>query len=278
MGESLTPSDRYQANLSALRTLAKLRDRLPIPEDLATLANYSGWADGRVRGFGFDSIGTCKPELRTVLEPLGITPESLITAGGLSAYFTPQPLAVAIWHLAVRILGRAPRAVLEPSAGMGVFLSVGSVPLSIAVEPDPIFAEILRYRFEGRKTDPWAIRQTTLERSGLIAPTFDLIVGNVPFGDWGVVDTDALPELRHKHLQSRVHDYFVCKCVSLLLPGGVTALITHASTMDRREKGVREWLAERVELVSMWRLPADLWESQGAGPVTDLIVVRKRWV
>jgi len=82
--------------------------------------------------------------------------------------------------------------------------------------------------------------------------------------------------LRHKYLQAKVHDYFVCKAVSLLNPGGVVAMITHNSTMDREEVGVREWLNEHAELVAAYRLPANLWEGQGASPVSDVLVLRRR--
>ena len=103
-----------------------------------------------------------------------------------------------------------------------------------------------------------------------------VIIGNAPFGDWGVVDLHAPPMLRHKYLQAKVHDYFVCKSVSLLHPGGVVAMITHNSTLDREEVGVREWLNEHAELVAAYRLPANLWEGQGAAPVSDVLVLRRR--
>ncbi len=109
----------------------------------------------------------------------------------------------------------------------------------------------------------------------MVEPTFDLIVGNAPFGDWGVSDSNCPASLRHRHLQSKVHDYFLCKAVSLLLPGGVCAMITHRSTLDRESVGVREWLAARSELVGAWRMPAELWGDQGAAPVADVLVLRR---
>ena len=134
-----------------------------------------------------------------------------------------------------------------------------------------MFSRILQHRFP-----LWSIRATTLEAAGLQNPCADLIIGNAPFGDWGVADTHAPPMLRHKYLQAKVHDYFVCKSVSLLNPGGVVAMITHNSTMDREEVGVREWLNEHAELVAAYRLPANLWEGQGAAPVSDVLVMRRR--
>lgn len=278
----MTPRERYEANLRALRLLSELRDRPSEASDLTVLAEYEGWADGRVRAHGYDAAGVAKPELRAALELLGFPPESLVGAGGLSAYLTPAKLAETAVAIAVAALGRTPRTVLEPSAGTGRFISALSafgvsehLRKGVAVEPDPVFAEILRLRFDAASGQRgWEIRSSALERSGLVAPAFDLVVGNAPFGDWGVVDETAPSDLRRRHLQSRVHDYFLCKSVSLLLPGGVVAMITHSSTMDRREQGVREWLLERAELVGAWRLPAELWEPQGAAPMSDLIVMR----
>ena len=79
----MTPLSRYLANLSALRTLREVRDRAPNAQDLAHLDQYEGWADERVRRMGYDSALYCQPELRRYLEPLGVTPESLVTQQGL---------------------------------------------------------------------------------------------------------------------------------------------------------------------------------------------------
>lgn len=276
----MTPQDRYRANLAALQLLTILHPGQALTADeQAQLQQYKGWADGRVRAFGYDSAGNAKVELLTALEPLGIKPEPLVNAGGLSAYFTPAPVARSTWELAISALGRNPRMVLEPSAGNGRFLSAMPDTLDngrtfIAIEPDPIYSRILSHLYS-EPQGPWQVRSTTLEKAGLVEPTFDLIIGNAPFGDWGVSDSNCPPSLRRRHLQSKVHDYFLCKSVSLLLPGGVCAMITHRSTLDRESTGVREWLAARSELVGAWRLPAELWGDQGAAPVADLVVLRR---
>jgi hypothetical protein len=231
-----------------------------------------------VRAFGYDSAGTAKPELLSALESLGVKPEPLVNAGGLSAYFTPPAVAAAVWDVALKALGTWPRMVLEPSAGSGRFLDprplAGYAQTLIAIEPDPIYSRILSHLYS-EPQGPWKVRATTLEKAGLVEPTFDLIVGNAPFGDWGVSDSNCPASLRHRHLQSKVHDYFFCKAVSLLLPGGVCAMITHRSTLDRESVGVREWLAARADLVGAWRLPVELWGDQGAVPVADVLVLRR---
>lgn len=265
----MTPRTLFEANITALTELTKA------DPDLNLLALYSGWADARVRNFAFDIVGTLKPELRPLFAELNINPSELVNAGALTAYFTPPEVCSAMWQIALRALGRPPTSIIEPSAGTGRFLSTQPVLSALecqrlAIEPDPIYSRILRARFPS-----WSVRACCFEDAGLQHPCADLIIGNVPFGDWGVVDRHAAPDLRHKHLQARVHDYFVCKAVSLLLPGGVAALITHGSTMDREETGVREWLAERAEIVTAARLPANLWDSQGASVIADVLVLRR---
>ena len=274
----MTPLTRAVANLLALAELLK-----PEP-DTTILAHYEGWADGRVRNPVFDVTGAVKPEHRPLFTQLAtelnIHHEALLNAGGLSAYFTPLPICDCMWQIALRALRRPLRTIIEPSAGTGRFLASQPVLSALsatdavqwlAIEPDPVFSRILQHRFP-----LWSVRATTLEASGLQNACADLIIGNAPFGDWGVVDLHAPPMLRHKYLQAKVHDYFVCKSVSLLNPGGVVAMITHNSTMDREEVGVREWLNEHAELVAAYRLPANLWEGQGAAPVSDVLVLRRR--
>ncbi len=96
----MTPNDRYRANLAALHLLPELHLGQALTSDeQATLRLYEGWADGRVRAFGYDSAGTAKPELLSALAPLGVKPESLVNAGGLSAYFTPPAVAAAVWKM-----------------------------------------------------------------------------------------------------------------------------------------------------------------------------------
>lgn len=274
----MTPQTRAAHNLAALAELLK-----PEP-DTSIFANYEGWADARVRNPVFDVTGAVKPEHRPLFaqlaSELNIHHEALLNAGGLTAYFTPLPICESMWQIALRAFGRQPRTIIEPSAGTGRFLasqpalSASSGPHAVqrlAIEPDPVFSRILQHRFP-----LWAIRATTFEAAGLQNACADIIIGNAPFGDWGVVDLHAPPMLRHKYLQAKVHDYFICKAVSLLNPGGVVAMITHNSTMDREEVGVREWLTEHADLVAAYRLPANLWEGQGAAPVSDVLVLRRR--
>jgi N12 class adenine-specific DNA methylase len=280
-----TPHDRFAANIRAIRAVAARRLGMSEPSAAEHAAAYSGWADARVRNAGFDAAGVAKPELVDALAALAesglaVDHANLVSAPSLSAYLTPAPLAEAIVRLAVVALGRPPSAVLEPSAGTGRFLRAAGLAAApgatlVAVEPDAVLGATLAVQ-HCQPAGDWRLMACPLELAGLRAPSFDLVVGNVPFGEWGVSEPDAPPEMRRRHLQARIHDYVVCKAVSLLREGGVAALITHRSTLDRKETGVREWLWERAELIGAWRLPSELWAPQGAAPVADLLLLRRR--
>jgi len=269
----MTPLSRYFANLSALRILAEQPrlDHTRLWQSQLDL--YEGWADERVRRMGYDSALCCQPELRRHLEPLGVTPESLVTQQGLGALQIPEALVDAAAQALDRELIRSRCALVY---GVGNARRFGQIlnctRTIVVVEPLPVFsqiAELMPSRF--------TVRSAALERSGLTAPCFDAILGCAPLvGDWEVRDEQTPSELRRRHLQAHAPDYTVCKLVSLLVSGGVAALFVPRSVLDREDLGVREWLTERVELLSVWRLPTDLWEHQGSSAVVDLIVVRKR--
>lgn len=280
----MTPQARYRANLDALCCLAELRDRPMTQTDFDRLAQYEGWADERVRRFGFDSAHECLPELRHVLEQLDVEPRLLVGRTGLSAWITPRPLAGAVVLRAIGELKRLPTNVLIPGAGNGNFVeavsdhskfiaSLQTYSASIlAVESDPIFSRILSYRFR-RVAE---IRALSLQTSGLDWPDFDLIAGSAPDGPLeGGTPPSEIADLRWRHLHESAADYFVCKSVSLLRSGGICAMIVPREHMDGERTGAREWLAERATLIECLRLPSDLWESQGSSRVADLVIWRK---
>lgn len=277
LGSLVTPQARYRANLDALCCLAELRDWQPSQIDLDRLAQYEGWADERVRRFGFDSAHECFPELRRVLGQLNVESRSLIGRAGLSAWITPASLARAIVCRALGELGRIAEGILIPGVGTGRFIEAltasRTYPSITAIESDPIFSRILSFRFR-RVAE---IRASSLQTSGLSWPSFDLVVGSAPDGSLeGGTPTDEPADLRWRHLNESAANYFVCKSVSLLRLGGICAMIVPREHMDSERTGVREWLAEHATLIECLRLPSDLWESQGSSRVADLLMWRKK--
>lgn len=281
----MTPQARYLANLDALGCLTELRSRPATQTDLDRLAQYEGWADERVRRFGFDSAHECFPELRRVLGQLGVEPCLLVSKAGLSAWITPAPLARAIVCRALGELGRIADGILIPGAGTGRFIEAltasRTYPSITAIESDPIFSRILSYRLR-RLAE---IRASSLQASGLNWPSFDLVVGSAPDGpleggpsvqEPAYHGVSVVADLRWRHLHESAADYFVCKSVSLLRPGGICAMIVPREHMDGERSGAREWLAERATLIECLRLPSDLWESQRSSRVADLVIWRKK--
>lgn len=258
---------RYEVNLAALRALAHNGD--------LRSATYEGWSDPRVRALGFDAVGTPKREVAELCAALRIDPQVLIA--GPTAPLLPAGIASAVWELGLSALGRVPHAVLDPAASAGRlqesepgWLQERDV-VRVAVEPDPVFGPLLACKHG----HIWEVRQAPIERAGFLAPCFDLIIGCIPFGDQSSEDVECDPSLRKRHLQSRRHEYLICKSVTLLKPGGIAAVIVHRDLLDREDTTVREWIFARTELVGAWRLPDAVWESQGGSYVADVLVLRR---
>lgn len=202
-----------------------------------------------------------------------------IARSTLNAHYTPIPIVRAMWdmlaHLGLSDL-RAPW-VLEPSCGVGHFL--GHAPIDgadllhdriVGVELDQISAAITRALYP--RND---VRQGSFEETSRGLPAvFDVVIGNVPFGDYGVADLSGeIPPA----CMAQVHDYFVARSVSLLRPGGVAVLITSKGTLDKKNNAVRRWLNERAELVAAFRLPGDAFQENAGTQVTaDVIILRRR--
>lgn len=297
-----SPTQRYADNLAALRVLQVLaiEKRQATETERQTLALYSGWGDTAVRKLGMmagvpsQNLINClqmpddepselklestwwsdvvSPQLRTRVEQ--------IRRSSLNAHYTDPELAAATWSGLVHMgLGdlRAP-FILEPSAGVGRFLS--AMPLDqmdtlferiTAIEMEEISASILKYLHPG-------INACHAPFETVVLPAvFDVVIGNVPFGDYQVSDSN-LPD--HGQLPSAcrttIHDYFICRSVSLLRPGGVAALITSTGTMDKKDATARKWLHERAELLGAFRLAGDAHASAGTEVTTDVLFFRRR--
>lgn len=254
----MTPTEAYAANLRALAELAA-----PTGDDSA-LTSYQGWTDPQVRAEGFDAIGEPKPEVAAAYARLGLTAD---LSWDVNRLIVPVKLGETVTMLASHELpafrrrGLYTRCVL-----MGGGLGWPLPHLGSTIEPDPIRARILWRLFPARD-----IRNAPITAAGIAAPCFDLITGSVPTD--GAIGSDVLapPEMRHASLRIAAPDYWLCRAVSTLRPGGVLALVVPTAVLDRPEPGVREWLHARTETIRMWRLPV---EALGVG--ADLVMLRRR--
>lgn len=189
-------------------------------------------------------------------------------ASMLNAYYTPPHVIKLMWEI-VAHLGFQGGTILEPSCGTLRFLEhqpqhIRKQSKWVAVEADPMSATISRTLYPEA-----TVYSSRFERCSLPANAFDLVIGNVPFGD----TTPADPI--YNAPSYNIHSYFIHKSVHLLRPGGLMALISGQGTMDSKSsQGLREWMAKNGELLLAFRLPSDAHE--GAGASCDILIYRKK--
>jgi N12 class adenine-specific DNA methylase len=261
-----TPSEKVQGNLEAIRILKRCtaENRLATPDELTTLARYTGWGDSAVLRHLSSSEA-----LRGLL-----TVDELRAARGsaLNAHYTALPVIGAIWE-GLTYLGfdHPGLRILDPSAGIGHFKSGAPETLHradwVEIELDHLTAGILGLLHPESKV--YAQGYETVE---LPEGWFDLAITNVPFGNYGVASR-KLPA----HLRGAIHDFFFANTISLLRPGGVMAFITSRYTLDKKESQVRQWLAKRLDLLAAVRLPSSAFKANaGTEVVTDILILQKR--
>ena len=190
----------------------------------------------------------------------------------MNAHYTPQFIIDSMYK-AVQKMGLSENSrILEPSCGTGNFIS--RMPSAIGgggvvgVELDSITARIAKQLNKDNKNVE--IIESGFEKTDLENNSFDLAIGNVPFGDYNLNDPD--------HTQDwLIHDAFIRKSLDKIAPGGVAALITSCGTMDKKSPKVREYLAEQAELIGAIRLPEGAFMgSAGTKTAADIIFLKKR--
>ena len=262
---------KFRNNVEAIKTLKKIEseDRLATPEEQEVLSRYVGWG-GMPQAFDEHNEDWRKEyaELKELL-----TEEEYNAARGstLNAHYT-SPMVARSMYDALGRMGFAKGNILEPSCGTGNFFGV--LPESMnqsklyGVELDSITGRIARQLYQ--KAD---ITIDGYERAKYPDNFFDVAIGNVPFGGYSVVDGE------HKYNQEnfRIHDYFFAKTLDKVRPGGVVAFITSKGTLDKINPSVRNYLAQRAELLGAVRLPNNAFKSNAGTEVTaDIIFLQKR--
>lgn len=260
---------RYKWNVEAVRTLKQVEaeGRNATPEEQEILARYAGWG-GTSQAFDEKSESWQKEyaELKELL-----TPEEYREARATvtTAFYTPPEIAAAVGNALVQF-GFQGGNVLEPSMGTGHFF--GTMPEQLrgsrlfGVEKDSISGRIAKLLY------PQAdIQVKGFEETDFTDNFFDVVVGNVPFGDFKVYDRKYNAE------NFKIHDYFVAKSIDKVRPGGIVAVITTKGTMDKKGGSVRKYLAERAELVGAVRLPNSTFKAEAGTEVTsDILFFQKR--
>lgn len=261
-----TPSVRIKNNLAAIRLVKKLdaEKRVPTAEEKDILAKYVGW--GGLPDV-FEEKHTAYAELKELL-----TEEEYDSARSsvLTAFYTDPQIIRGMYEVLER-MGFDGGKVLEPSCGIGTF--IGCMPESMransevhGVELDTITGKIAKYLYP--QSD---IQICGYEKTDYKDNTFDLAIGNVPFGDFGVIDK------RYDAKKWLIHDYFFGKTMDKVRSGGIIAFITSTGTMDKRDCTFRDYLASRGELLGAVRLPDTAFKTAAGTSVnSDIIFLKKR--
>lgn len=260
------PKAKYTANVTAIKTLKQIESehRHATAEEQDILAHYSGW--GGIAD-AFDS--TKEKWSREYAELKDLLTDKEYTAARestLTAFYT-EPYIIKNIYTALGNMGFTGGEILDPAMGTGNFF--GNLPAEMAknsrlygVELDSLTARIAKELYPEAKIQNRGFERTKFENG-----TFDVIVGNVPFGDFKPYDPEYDEYL--------IHDYFFAKSIDKLKPGGIMALITSAGTMDKYDDSFRRELSGKADFLGGVRLPEDAFRTAGTQTVTDILFFQK---
>lgn len=269
-----TPREKFAANITAIRTLKSIEKRMADGgphangEEQEILAQYSGWG-GLSDAFepNKDSWHSEYSELKSLL-----TEEEYAAARSstLTAFYTP-PEVIDAMYTALRKMGVGAGTILEPSMGVGAFFGQSHSYLYepttrlFGVELDSLTGRIARQLYQKAN-----IQITGFEKADLPDSFFDVVIGNVPFGDYSVVDP------QYNRLHFKIHDYFFAKSIDKLRTGGIIAFVTSSGTLDKKSEEVRRYINARCDFIGAVRLPDSTFKSAGTKAMADIIFLQKR--
>ena len=263
------PKAKYKANMEAIHLLQTLgkEERLATPEEQEILSRYVGWG-GIPQAFEENNSSWADEylELKNTLSP---EEYSAARASTLNAFYT-SPIVIRSMYEALENMGLKQGNILEPSCGVGNFM--GLIPESMGkanmygVELDPVSGRIAKQLYQKNKIAVQGFEETSYPDS-----FFDCVIGNVPFGAYQVSDR------RYDRHHFMIHDYFIAKSLDLVRPGGVVAVVTSSGTMDKQNPAVRQYIANRAELLGAIRLPNNAFQrNANTRVVSDILFFQKR--
>jgi len=263
------PKAKYKANMEAIHLLQTLEkeERLAAPEEQEILSRYVGWG-GIPQAFEENNSSWANEylELKNTLSP---EEYSAARASTLNAFYT-SPTVIRSMYEALENMGLKQGNILEPSCGVGNFM--GLIPESMGkanmygVELDPVSGRIAKQLYQKNKIAVQGFEETSYPDS-----FFDCVIGNVPFGAYQVSDR------RYDRHHFMIHDYFIAKSLDLVRPGGVVAVVTSSGTMDKQNPAVRQYIANRAELLGAIRLPNNAFQrNANTSVVSDILFFQKR--
>ena len=263
------PKAKYKANMEAIHLLQTLEkeERLATPEEQEILSRYVGWG-GIPQAFE-ESNSSWANEYLELKNTLSSEEYSAARASTLNAFYT-SPTVIRSMYEALENMGLKQGNILEPSCGVGNFM--GLIPESMGkanmygVELDPVSGRIAKQLYQKNKIAVQGFEETSYPDS-----FFDCVIGNVPFGAYQVSDR------RYDRHHFMIHDYFIAKSLDLVRPGGVVAVVTSSGTMDKQNPAVRQYIANRAELLGAIRLPNNAFQrNANTSVVSDILFFQKR--
>lgn len=261
--------EKFRNNMAAINLLHELEieNRLATPEEQEVLSQYVGWGG---LSMAFDEHNAAWAEEFKELYA-SLSPEEYRAAmeSTLTAFYTP-PVVIKAMYDALDRLGFSQGNILEPSCGTGNFF--GLLPESMqnsklhGVEIDSLTGRIAKQLYQKAN-----IAIEGFEKTNLPDNHFDVVLGNVPFGEIRVNDS------RYNAQKFLIHDYFFAKALDKVRAGGVVMFITSKGTMDKASPEVRKYIAQRAELLGAIRLPDNTFKANAGTEVTsDILILQKR--
>ena len=261
--------EKFRNNMAAIRLLHDLQieNRLAIPEEQETLAKYVGWGG---LSMAFDEKNAAwANEYKELKAELSDEEYHAAMESTLTAFYTP-PVVIKAMYEALDRLGFSQGNILEPSCGTGNFL--GLLPENMeksklhGIEIDPLSGRIAKQLYQKASIAIEGFEETKLPDSH-----FDVVLGNIPFGEFKVNDS------RYNAQKFLIHDYFIAKALDKVRSGGVVMFITSKGTMDKASPEVRKYIARRAELLGAVRLPDNTFRANAGTEVTsDILILQKR--
>ena len=261
--------EKFRNNMAAIRLLHELQveNRLATPDEQEVLSKYVGWGGLSMAFDGHNAAWAA--EYQELKAELSDAEYRAAMESTLTAFYTP-PVVIKSMYEALDRLGYAKGTILEPSCGTGNFF--GLLPESMGasrlygVELDPLTGGIAKQLYQRA-----SIAVEGFEKTNLPDDHFDVVIGNVPFGEIRVNDS------RYNAQKFLIHDYFFAKALDKVRSGGVVAFITSKGTMDKASPEVRKYIAQRAELLAAVRLPDNTFKANAGTEVTsDILFLQKR--
>ena len=261
--------EKFLNNMAAIRLLHELQieNRLATSEEQETLSKYVGWGG---LSMAFDERNAAwANEYKELKAALSEEEYRAAMESTLTAFYTP-PVVIKAMYEALDRLGFSQGNILEPSCATGNFF--GLLPDSMeksklhGIEIDPLSGRIAKQLYQRA-----SIAIEGFEDTKLPDDHFDVVLGNVPFGEFKVNDS------RYNSQKFLIHDYFFAKALDKARAGGVVMFITSKGTMDKRGSEVRKYIAQRAELLGAIRLPDNTFRANAGTEVTsDILILQKR--